>query len=97
MWVDFVDWRKREIVGIRTMHKSDGEGVEEQPFIDMLASPNRRLVESFIIMSVVEDLVKSNSLLQVFSIEDGEDLTTLEKLAVLIVLDELVDDFRFLD
>ena len=48
-------------------------------------------------MSVVEDLVKSNSLLQVFSIEDGEDLTTLEKLAVLIVLDELVDDFRFLD
>jgi hypothetical protein len=68
--IDFIDWRKDNSVSVRTVDDGNREGIQVHSLVDVLAGPNCSIVEGFEVFGVVEELVQSDSLLQVLFVED---------------------------
>jgi len=93
VWEDFVDWRQDDVFGVLAVDNSDGESVDEHTLVDVLASPCSNMVEGLVILGIIESPEESNSLLQMFWVEHGEDFS-LRKNIVLVEVVELLSVLR---
>lgn len=67
--IDFINRRENDSMGVWTVDDSDGEGVNINTFVYMVASPDCALIESIPVFGVIQDFEESYSVLKMIFVE----------------------------